>query len=247
MPSAPLFLIRLVIYTLAFAWGAIALAVAINAFVKQHQLENDAKSLVSAEGITLDFDTKNLFNPGVAVTVFCALTLTNGALACIALFIRRTSSTTALKIQGAVFAFLAIALFATHVPTTNAIANDTVGLVAKSGNTVLSPSLVQSLSASLGYSLYYKDQNFLIWLAVMPWIAFLFVVLASIVSFLAASRVLPPEAVKEDEEAAVVVEKPEEEPARGSTEKSAHAETESKKSNDKTSTAAKEVDAHSTS
>ncbi|KIY44854.1 hypothetical protein FISHEDRAFT_77075 [Fistulina hepatica ATCC 64428] len=188
--SGPLFLPRLFLYGMACIWGIISLSLGINGIVKKSQLIKHYSSEVASEGITLDVHGSNLFAPAIASEVFCCLIALFGFLSFAGLFTRRMSTAGALKMQGFVYSFLACALFASQVPVSNTARTDSFSVEAFQNGVQLPAELVQAAAASFGLNLQYKSFDWIVWFAVMPWIAFLFSLLSAVASFIA--RPAPP-------------------------------------------------------
>ncbi|KIY44848.1 hypothetical protein FISHEDRAFT_77068 [Fistulina hepatica ATCC 64428] len=183
MPSAPLFFTRLSIYGMALVWGIISLSFGLDATVKQNKLKSHVRHAVG-DTAAIRLVDNNIVQPLIAVEVFCVLTFIAGILAVIGLFIRSWSNKIMLRVQGYVWAFLTVALFATQIPYSNVLRKDTIFVQAWFPNgTEFTQAQLEATASALGVNLYYKHHDFLLWYAVMPWIAFLFTLLSTIVSF----------------------------------------------------------------
>ncbi|KAF8915249.1 hypothetical protein CPB85DRAFT_1251677 [Mucidula mucida] len=189
MARAPLFAVRLASYALAFAWGAISLSIGLNTVIKQNRLKSFLRRSVAPLGITLRLVTNNVVHPAIASEVFCVITCLFSIVALIGLFVQRGSSKQALKAQGAVFAFLTVALFACQIPVSNAVRSKGVEIWGwKDGEEVPAATLLAA-AASLGVNPIYKHIDFILWFGIIPWFAFLFALTSAIASFAAAGKV----------------------------------------------------------
>ncbi|KAG8986558.1 hypothetical protein FRB94_002696 [Tulasnella sp. JGI-2019a] len=78
---------------------------------------------------------------------------------------------------------------ATAAVTTDFVSKRSAKVTSTFANgTVVPPALVAALSAQLGISPVYKDQNYLVFLAIAPWIGVLFGLIATIITFHAWRR-----------------------------------------------------------
>ncbi|KAG8990272.1 hypothetical protein FRB94_013503 [Tulasnella sp. JGI-2019a] len=78
---------------------------------------------------------------------------------------------------------------ATAAVTTDFVSKRSAKVTSTFANgTVVPPTLIAALSAQLGISPVYKDQNYLVFLAIAPWIGVLFGLIATLITFHAWRR-----------------------------------------------------------
>ncbi|KAJ7444591.1 hypothetical protein B0H11DRAFT_1880580 [Mycena galericulata] len=187
----PLKFPRLTTLFLAWAWAIISFGVEINAFVKSNRDKNNIKNSVPSPTV-ITLNTNDVFHAGIVVTVVSALI----ALLCtlyLALLLvdssRRSGiSTRTLSLQYLTLGFLAIWLLAAQIPVTLFYATRSVQVSASIGGIQVGSSIVKTIENALGAKTAYKDYDYLKLIAILPWFAFLFTLLAAIVSFLASTH-----------------------------------------------------------
>ncbi|KAI0360765.1 hypothetical protein OH77DRAFT_1378234, partial [Trametes cingulata] len=192
--NVPYRIARLASLFLTFAFGVIGFAMGINALVKS----NNQKDLVKREaplGAQVDVNTDDVFDVGCVVTAVCAaLAVVSLASIALLLFTRGTGassvplSTRTLPLQGLLLSFLTIWLFASLVPMTDFVANREAKVTATLGGVQLQPSVIKAVEQSLGVTSVYHEIDYLRLAVILPWIAFLFGAISSILSLLAARR-----------------------------------------------------------
>ncbi|KAJ7040941.1 hypothetical protein C8F04DRAFT_1081077 [Mycena alexandri] len=189
--TTPLKFPRLISLLLAWAWSLISLAVGINAFVKS----NRDKSRIISEvppPTTISLNTNDVFRAGVVVTVISAIIMVLCTIYIGLLVVdanaRSGISTRTLPLQYLSLGFFAIWLFATEIPVSLFVSTRSVKVSAAIGGLELPNSVIQTIERALGTKIAYKDFSYLKLIAILPWFAFLFTVVAAVVSFLASSR-----------------------------------------------------------
>ncbi|KAJ7722873.1 hypothetical protein DFH07DRAFT_897770 [Mycena maculata] len=182
---------RLVTLFLAWAWAWIALGVGINAFVKSNKDKSAIKNQVPPP-TTVSINTNDVFRAGVVVTTVSALIAVISTIYIGLLLFdsgRRSGiSTRTLTVQYATLGFLAVWLFATQIPVTVFVATHSVQVSASIDGLTLGNGIVKTIEKALGAKTAYKDYNYLVLLAVLPWFTILFTLIAAVVSFLASSH-----------------------------------------------------------
>ncbi|KAK2459965.1 hypothetical protein APHAL10511_007971 [Amanita phalloides] len=150
-------------------------------------MKNDVKRIVPSPTI-VTIDDNDILQAGAVVTSVSALIAVLCAL--LVLFhLRAPLSSTALRFQGFLLAFCAIWLFSALVPFTHFYRTRSAIVSAHIGGVSLPDSTVNKVERALGLTSRYRDIHFLRLAAILPWFAFLFSVITSIMLFVAASRV----------------------------------------------------------
>lgn len=150
---------------LTFAFSVIGFATGINALVKS----NDQKNLVKEQaplGAVVTINTGDIFKVGCVVTAVCAA-LAVLSLASIALLLFTCSaksgvllSTRTLPLQGGLFVFLTLWLFAALVAMTDFVANREAKVTAFIGTLQLQPAVIKTVEAQLGVTSVYREINY---------------------------------------------------------------------------------------
>ncbi|KAI0674228.1 hypothetical protein C8Q78DRAFT_1067327 [Trametes maxima] len=178
---------RLATLFLTFAFSVIGFATGINALVKS----NDQKDLVKKQapaGTTVNIDTNDVFQVGCVVTAVCAVLAVVSAGSFVLLLLSHSASTRTLKLQGLLTSFLTVWLFASLIPMTDFVANRGAKVSAFLGTVQLPDSLIQAVEQQLGVTSIYRDIDYLRLAVILPWIAFLFGAISSVLSLAAARR-----------------------------------------------------------
>ncbi|KIY74008.1 hypothetical protein CYLTODRAFT_448602 [Cylindrobasidium torrendii FP15055 ss-10] len=192
MVRAPLFFPRLASHFMAFAWGAIALSIGLEAVVYQNQLKSSLRAAVAPMGITLRLVANNLVHRAIACEVFCVLTFIVGLAAFVGVFLNKFNTRKSLQVQTYLFAFLTVALFATCIPVSHSVRTRSVEVYAWTADgTPVSDEDLAATIAKLGVNPQYKHMPDLLYFGIMPWFAFLFDLTSTVVSYLAIKKVGP--------------------------------------------------------
>ncbi|KAF8699457.1 hypothetical protein AX14_000947 [Amanita brunnescens Koide BX004] len=195
IPQSPLWLARLTALGLAWSWAIVA--VGINALVKSNQLKAYVKHVVPSPTLVVINDN-DIFQAGVVATSISAVIAVLCTLL-ILLHLRGPLSSTALRVQGASLGFCAVWLFSVLVPLTQFYRTRSAIVDASIGGVSLPDEAVQTVERALGLTNRYKDLFFLRLLAILPWFAFLFTTIASVLLFVAASRIYRLEASRDSD------------------------------------------------
>ncbi|EIW55806.1 uncharacterized protein TRAVEDRAFT_22244 [Trametes versicolor FP-101664 SS1] len=191
--TTPLRTARLAALFLTFAFGVIGFATGINALVKS----NDQKDLVKNQaplGAVVTIDTGDVFKVGCVVTAVCAALAALSLASLVLLLFTRPAksgaalSTRTLPLQGGLFAFLTLWLFAALVAMTDFVANREAKVTAFIGTLQLQPAVIKTVEAQLGVTSVYREIDYLRLAVILPWIAFLFGAISTALSFAAARR-----------------------------------------------------------
>lgn len=160
--TAPLRTARLAALFLTFAFGVIGFATGINALVKS----NDQKDLVKNQaplGAVVTIDTGDVFKVGCVVTAVCAALAALSLLSLVLLLFTRSAkslSTRTLPLQGGLFAFLTLWLFAALVAMTDFVANREAKVTAFIGTLQLQPAVIKTVEAQLGVTSVYREIDY---------------------------------------------------------------------------------------
>ncbi|KAI0079795.1 hypothetical protein K474DRAFT_1658593 [Panus rudis PR-1116 ss-1] len=185
--AVPLKLARLVSLALSFVFGIVGMSLGIDALAKS----NDSKDLVrqnAPPGVTVNIDTDDAFSSGTVVTVVCGLIALTSIVFLPLVALSKPVSTRTLPIQTGLFAFLTVWLFATLVAFTDIVANRSAKVTAFLGGQPLPESIISATQKALGVTPVYHEINYLRNGAILAWIAFLFGLISTIISFLAQRR-----------------------------------------------------------
>ncbi|KAG8924174.1 hypothetical protein FRC03_012071 [Tulasnella sp. 419] len=196
-PAVPLYVARLVSLFLAFALAIVGLASAAHAKIRSDDVKAAAQRTVSKTGLNanLVIDTSDITRAGTAAAVAQALILLSALTSLLLLlFASKTSSaraplsTRTLPAQAGALLFSVIFAFATAVVCTVFVANRGAVITATIGGRAVPQSLIDSLKRQFGFETEYRVRDYLIFLAVAPWIGFLFGSIAAGITLIALSK-----------------------------------------------------------
>ncbi|KAI5995931.1 hypothetical protein EDD15DRAFT_2164430 [Pisolithus albus] len=193
-PSAqPLRLQRLGALFLSFAFAVVGLGVSINARVKANQAVNEVKhsiSLTRPDRLDISLPTLlDISDVGSVVLAGCALQVVLSALFIVFVFFPRRTTALFLRIQGWSLYFCGVWLLATLIPFDVFYATRQAQVSATLDGISVPAAEIQSIEQALGLSPYYKDASYLKLVAILPWFALLFAVIAGFVLQLAAGYI----------------------------------------------------------
>lgn len=186
--EAPLRIPRLVLLFFTFVFAVVSFAVGINAAVKSIQDRNKVYN-AAPKGTSVNVDFSDIFDVGAVLTAGCGVLIVVSAFSLVSLFRPlRNNSAYLLRIQTWALFFCALWIFATVIPFDVFFATRSAKVTASLNGVPVSQAIIQSIEKSLGVSPIYKESWFLRLLAIIPWFAFVFAVIAGIFQHLAASR-----------------------------------------------------------
>ncbi|KAG6332669.1 hypothetical protein ID866_6423 [Astraeus odoratus] len=133
--------------------------------------------------------TTDIFDVGAVLTAGCGLLAVLSALYFVFTWFAFGNSSTSLRIQSCTLFFCAVWLFATLVPFDLFFATRQASVSATLDGITVSQSIIQNIEEALGISPVYREQSFLKLVAILPWFAFLFAIIAGLILHVAASRV----------------------------------------------------------
>ncbi|KAI6026654.1 hypothetical protein PISMIDRAFT_676103 [Pisolithus microcarpus 441] len=186
--AQPLRLQRLGTLFLSFAFAVVGLGVSINARVKANQAVNEVYG-AAPNGATVNVNTKDISDVGSVVLAGCALQVVLSALFIVFVFFPRRTTALFLRIQGWSLYFCGLWLLATLIPFDVFYATRQAQVSATLDGISVPTAEIQSIEQALGLSPYYKDASYLKLVAILPWFAFLFAVIAGFVLQLAAGHI----------------------------------------------------------
>jgi len=161
----------------------------INALHKSDDLKDFVHSN-APPGVRVDINDNDVFSSGTVVTIFSGLlALTSLITLVLLLLFRRSPKPLLMRLSAALHLFFAIWIFGALIPFDAFTRNRSARVAAFIGDTQLPDSIVQQQQQALGVSAVYWDQDYLRILAILPWFAILFGVIAAIVLFRGASAV----------------------------------------------------------
>ncbi|KAG8984359.1 hypothetical protein FRB90_005362 [Tulasnella sp. 427] len=193
--SAPLYTVRLVVYFLAFAAANVTIGSVFNA---QHQTgiskaRTQAGVSKLTPGVTVDIWTSDVWNAGMVEGIAHLFLGATAALAAFALLfssrVPQFLRTGMLPLLLALWTFSTIFVLVTSVITTIFVETRQAKVTAYLPNgTKMPDSLVTAFSKQLGMSPEYSTFGYLKFMTIAPWIALLFAVLSTILTFVAYRR-----------------------------------------------------------
>jgi len=175
-------IIRLIVFSLTFAFAVIGLAAGANSFAKSNSQKDFVKTHSPIPGVTVD--THDLFAVGVVLIVGCGGLILTSLVALLTTFVHLNFFTRTL--EALVFAFWALWIFACDIA--NTVVSRTRSAKILAGGVELPPGLVQSASQQLGVSPRYWSNSYVRFYAIVTWITFLFAVLSAFVSLFSRSK-----------------------------------------------------------
>jgi len=207
---------------MTWAWGVIAGSVGLNALIKSNQQKSRFRKTIPPPTV-ITINTNDVFTSGIVLTTVCATIVVICTIYFLLLALSPTRFTRTLRIQGGILAFFATWLFATLVPFTLFVARRSAKITARIGNIQLPDSVIQGAEKEFGTTSVYRQIGYLRLVAILPWFAFLFTVIAAVVQFHAASsnsdsttHIATPAAANDTNENEKVIDNTDEKAAPGS-------------------------------
>jgi len=187
--SEPLRAARLGALFLSFAFCVIGLSVGLNALVKSNQDRSTIRKAVAATpGASVNIDINDVFSSGAVITAVCALLALLSTVFFAFTWCPVRNKRFWFRLQSCSLLFCSIWLFATLIPFDYFVANRQVQVSASLNGVSVPANVIQTVEAGLGFTPVYKDIDYLVLLAVLPWFALLFSVIAGVVLHFAARR-----------------------------------------------------------
>ncbi|KZT25817.1 hypothetical protein NEOLEDRAFT_1147578 [Neolentinus lepideus HHB14362 ss-1] len=195
-------LLRLTSLALAFAWGVIGFALGVSAVVKSNHQKSEIRHAAPAAA-SISISTADILGAGGALTGACGLLFVESLLFLLSSFLP-VPLLGSLPLQSHLLAFTTVFIFAAAVPTSDFVARRQAKVHASLGGVELPPSVIQSVQNQLGVTGVYKHIHYLRLIAIIPWIAFLFALTSTVLSYRAARRApataaTAPPSLEEDE------------------------------------------------
>ncbi|RPD65411.1 hypothetical protein L226DRAFT_520196 [Lentinus tigrinus ALCF2SS1-7] len=193
--TAPYKFARLVSLFLSFSFGVVGLGLGVDALVKGNDDKAKVRSLVPP-ATSVDIDTSDAVSAGAVVTAFCAALAVMSLLSLLLLLIPSLSTakrgptlaTRTLPLQAILLTLLTLGLFGSLVAFTDFVANRQAKVTASIGGIAVPPAIVQGIEKAIGTTPVYHELSYLRLAVILPWIAFLFGAISSVLSLLAASQ-----------------------------------------------------------
>ncbi|KDQ53966.1 hypothetical protein JAAARDRAFT_49575 [Jaapia argillacea MUCL 33604] len=193
--ATPLRLPRLVVLLLACVFGVVSFALGIDAIVQSNQQKALVRRSVP-KGTVVHIDTEDILSAGGVMTAACGLlglfsfffAFTLLAPRLLSSNVNPPISTRTLPLQSRILAFLTIFILATEIPVSIFVAKREAKVTAFIGKIQLPDSIIQSVEKSLGVTRVYHELKYLRNIAILPWVAFLLALIATVLSYLAWTR-----------------------------------------------------------
>ncbi|KIJ62310.1 hypothetical protein HYDPIDRAFT_114809 [Hydnomerulius pinastri MD-312] len=183
---------RLISLFFVFAFSVIGGSVGLNALIKSNQ-ERSSIYKAAPLGAVIYVDVHNVFSTGAVITAICALLALLSVLFFIfTLWCPVRDKRFWLRVQSCILFLCSIWLFAVLVAFDYYFANKQAKVSATLDGVAVSDGLIQYIEESLGITPVYRNIHYLLLLAVLPWFALLFSVIAGVVLHLAARRACEP-------------------------------------------------------
>ncbi|THH03711.1 hypothetical protein EW145_g6068 [Phellinidium pouzarii] len=168
---------------LSLSFGLASLSVGIDAFVKSNNLENLVSKHVPP-GVVVDINKQDVFATGIVVTIVSGLLAITSIVTLLFTSLRTCKlSTTAHRVLASLHVLFSTCLFAALVPFDDIARNRQVKITASLGGIPLPPIAVQQQEHALGVSPTYWSMHYIRLVAIIPWFAVLFGVLAGAALF----------------------------------------------------------------
>ncbi|KAI6121077.1 hypothetical protein F5141DRAFT_1022113 [Pisolithus sp. B1] len=187
-PAQPWRIQRLGTLFLSFAFAVVGLGVSINARIKANQAVKEVYN-AAPQGAVVNVNTKDISDAGSVVLAGCALQVVLSALFIIFVFFPRRTTALSLRIQGWLLYFCGLWLLATLIPFDVFFATRQAKVSATLDGISVPTAEIQNIEQTLGLSPYYKDASYLKLVAILPWFAFLFAVIAGVILQVAAGQI----------------------------------------------------------
>ncbi|KAF9233777.1 hypothetical protein BU15DRAFT_53449 [Melanogaster broomeanus] len=190
--SEPLRATRLGTLFFCFAFSVIGGSVGLNALIKSNQERSLARNSLAALGgttdATINIDINDVFSSGAVITAVCALLALLSGVFFAFTWCPVKDKRFWFRLQSCALFFCAIWLFATLIPFDYFFANREAQVSASVNGVPMTADLIQAFEQLLGITPVYRDISYLRLLAVLPWFALLFSVIAGVVLHFAARR-----------------------------------------------------------
>jgi len=191
--AGPLKTARLVTLGLSWCFAVVAACVGLNALIKSNQDKSRLKKLAPPPAV-VDIDTSDIFDAGVVATVASLLISILVFNFVGATFIPATKALAArtLRLQAVILTLASLFLFGALIPYMIFFVNREAIVKAFINGVQLPDSIVRGVEASSGSTRVYKNIHYLKLVAILPWFALLFSLVAAGTLFAASSRTSAP-------------------------------------------------------
>jgi len=168
---------------ITFALSLASFALEIHSLVESKDDKKRLKKVAATQGAKISIDTSDVLNPGYVLTAALGLTLVS-CLGFLALNIRKAPS----LLQPLLLSFCAAWVFATLVPFTLFVATHRAKLTGTLFGIPISQQVFDILEKGIGATSIYNKIDYLRQAVILPWIAFLFILISIVLSFLERRR-----------------------------------------------------------
>ncbi|KAG5640136.1 hypothetical protein DXG03_000953 [Asterophora parasitica] len=172
--------------TMAWAWGVIAGGVCLNALIKSNKVKSNFRKAVPPPTV-LTINTNDVLKVGIALAVVSALISGLCSTLIGVIFFARAYAARSFRAQSLLLFLCSLALLGTLIPFTYFFATRSAQVSASIGGIKLPDAVVKAAEKALGSTSVYKDVPYLKLVAILPWITFLFTVVAAVVLLVAGS------------------------------------------------------------
>ncbi|KAF9223103.1 hypothetical protein BS17DRAFT_153745 [Gyrodon lividus] len=186
--SEPLRAGRLGALFFSFVFSVIGGSVGLNALVKSNQERSFIRDAAPV-GASVNINVHDVFSTGAVITTVCALLALLSGVFFTFTWCPVKDKRFWFRFQSCALFFCSIWLLATLIPYDYFFANREAQVTASLGGVPVPASLIQNIEEALGVTSVYKDIYYLRLVAVLPWFALLFSVIAGVVLHFAARRV----------------------------------------------------------
>ncbi|KIK98643.1 hypothetical protein PAXRUDRAFT_823693 [Paxillus rubicundulus Ve08.2h10] len=186
--SDPFTAARLGVLFLSFAFSVIGSSVGLNAYYKSNQELSYIHDATSLRGASVSIDASDVFSAGAVITVVCALLAILSAASFAFTWCPIQHKRFWYRSQSCALFFCSIWLFVTLIPFDYFFANREAQVTATLGGVPVSGGTLRRVERVLGVTPVYRNMDYLELVAILPWFAFIFSVIAGASLHIAARR-----------------------------------------------------------
>jgi hypothetical protein len=174
---------------MAWIFGVLGGSFGLNALIKSNQQKSTLRHV--ALPTVVKINTLDITQVGIVATVACTLVSVLSSAFLLAMFIPKFNRRSSLKLESFSLLFATIMLFSSLIVFTDFYANRSAKITATLGTVIIPQAIIDKTAAALGQTSVYKDIDYLKWVTYIQWFTFLFATIATVVTFMAASRASP--------------------------------------------------------
>jgi preprotein translocase subunit SecG len=168
---------------ITFALSLASFALEIHSLVQSKDDKKKLKKVAASQGAKIEIDTDDVLDPGYVLTAALGLTFVS-CLGFLALNVRKAPS----LLQPLLLSFCAAWVFSTLVPFTLFVATHRAKLSGTLAGIPIPQQLFDLIEKQLGVTSVYKDIDYLRQAVIVPWVAFPFILISIVLSFLERRR-----------------------------------------------------------